>query len=262
MKKRIISGLIALIIVIPLIIVGGIPYYIGVCVLAVLAFRELMGLKEKEKDIPKVIKFLSVLSLVLLIISNSMYEYLDYRVITFIIFLHLLPLVMYSKSKLYNISDALFSIGTLFFLGLAFSYLITIRIYDIDYLIILILVSLLTDTFSFITGSLIGKHKLCKSISPNKTWEGFIGGVLFSTFICTCFYVTAFDYSSNIIVLIAVVSALSIISQLGDLVCSCIKRYYKVKDFSNIMPGHGGIIDRLDSILFVMLAFSFLMSFI
>ncbi|MEG1457635.1 MAG: phosphatidate cytidylyltransferase, partial [Bacilli bacterium] len=119
-----------------------------------------------------------------------------------------------------------------------------------------------SDTGAYLAGRSLGKHKLFERISPNKTWEGFIGGVLFSTFICTCFYVTAFDYSSNIIVLIAVVSALSIISQLGDLVCSCIKRYYKVKDFSNIMPGHGGIIDRLDSILFVMLAFSFLMSFI
>lgn len=103
---------------------------------------------------------------------------------------------------------------------------------------------------------------MCPTVSPKKSWEGFIGGLLFSTFISTVIFTTIFDYQGNILIFILIVAALSIIGQLGDLVFSAIKRTYNIKDFGNIMPGHGGILDRLDSIIFVVLAFSYVVRFI
>ena len=115
----------------------------------------------------------------------------------------------------------------------------------------------MTDTFAYITGLLIGKTKLLESISPKKTWEGIIGGTLFGTFISTMFYITGIDPSVNVIKIILVSAFLSILGSLGDLVFSAIKRYDGKKDFSNLMPGYGGILDRLDSLIFVLLGFMF-----
>ena len=112
------------------------------------------------------------------------------------------------------------------------------------------------DTFAYIVGKSIGKHKLLETISPKKTIEGFIGGVVFSVvagYLISRFY---FDPNPKHIersIFIWTISALiiSIFSTLGDLIESKFKRMAGVKDSGKIMPGHGGILDRLDSIIFV-----------
>lgn len=110
-----------------------------------------------------------------------------------------------------------------------------------------------TDVFAFTVGKLIGKHKFTK-ISPHKTIEGCIGGILGSviinlvyTVIVNSFFQLGLSYIN-----IAVLSAtLSVLSQLGDLTASSIKRYVGIKDFSNLLPGHGGMLDRIDSLIFI-----------
>ena len=129
-------------------------------------------------------------------------------------------------------------------------------------IVYLFMITIMTDTFAYFTGRLIGKHKLLESVSPNKTWEGFFGGLLVATFSSTVFYLTVINPNASLLVVVLFTLLLSIIGQFGDLFFSAIKRYYKVKDFSNIMPGHGGILDRLDSIIFVMIAFSLFMNLI
>ena len=98
-------------------------------------------------------------------------------------------------------------------------------------------------------------------ISPNKTVEGFIGGVFFGTFLGSVLFLTVISTTANVFLVIVISLILSIISELGDLVFSAIKRKYGVKDYGNIMPGHGGVLDRLDSFIFAILAFSYLVSF-
>jgi phosphatidate cytidylyltransferase len=122
------------------------------------------------------------------------------------------------------------------------------------------LITITTDSYAYIIGRLIGKHKLLETISPNKTWEGMISGTVIGTIIPTVFYVVA--VGNNPIKMLFITLFLSILGQFGDLVFSAIKRYFGKKDFSNIMPGHGGILDRLDSIIFVMLGFVFFIPFI
>lgn len=110
-----------------------------------------------------------------------------------------------------------------------------------------------TDIFAFLVGKTIGKHKFSK-ISPNKSWEGCIagllGGILFFivfTMILQNLHIAELNY-----VIMGILGGIvSLVSQIGDFAASSIKRYCEIKDFSNIMPGHGGMLDRFDSILFV-----------
>jgi phosphatidate cytidylyltransferase len=112
----------------------------------------------------------------------------------------------------------------------------------------------MTDTFALFGGKLFGKNKLCKEISPNKTVEGSIVGTIFGTTIGTVFYALLIG-NKEIWIVILLTFILSIFGQFGDLFFSSIKREHKVKDFSNVIPGHGGILDRLDSMLFVILGY-------
>ena len=132
---------------------------------------------------------------------------------------------------------------------------------DLYIFIYLLLITIMSDTFAYFVGRKFGKHKMCPSVSPNKTWEGFVGGLIISTIVSTLFYHFLVDEES-ILLLILITILLSIIGALGDLVFSSIKRHFGIKDYGNIMPGHGGVLDRLDSILFVILAFSYLSKFL
>lgn len=107
------------------------------------------------------------------------------------------------------------------------------------------------DTFAYLTGMLLGKHKMWVRHSPNKTWEGTIGGALFciatAVFAGPLFHGSGFMFSTADWIIIGLIC--SIIGTLGDLVESMFKRFCGVKDSGNIMPGHGGVLDRFDSLL-------------
>jgi len=105
-----------------------------------------------------------------------------------------------------------------------------------------------TDIAAYFTGSAIGKHKLCPDISPKKTVEGAIGGALGSVILCGVFgYFFAFDLLIHCLILGAVGG---VFAQLGDLTASVFKRSMGIKDFGSLIPGHGGVLDRFDSVLF------------
>jgi len=106
-----------------------------------------------------------------------------------------------------------------------------------------------TDTFAYFTGKFFGKNKLYPEVSPNKTVEGAIGGIIGST-ILSLIYFNYLSINKYFYIIIFSVSA-SVFSMAGDLTASKIKREYKIKDFGNLLPGHGGIMDRFDSVLFV-----------
>ena len=150
--------------------------------------------------------------------------------------------------------------GIVLFIGLSFNLIIITRNYDISYIIYLLLITTITDTFALFTGRLIGNYKISPKISPNKTLEGCIGGLLMGTFVASAFYMTVINPNYSLVVIVLITALLSIIGQIGDLVFSAIKRYYDKKDFSDLIPGHGGILDRFDSLVFVTLAFIVIMS--
>lgn len=109
-----------------------------------------------------------------------------------------------------------------------------------------------TDTAAYFTGVSIGKHKLFPTISPNKTLEGYIGGMLGCSLLTTLYgvFVSRYDSSIGIIHFVILGLICGLASEIGDLAASYIKRQTGVKDFGKLIPGHGGILDRFDSILF------------
>ena len=149
----------------------------------------------------------------------------------------------------------LFLVGSILFVGLSFNLLLVTRNISITYIIYLFLITTITDTFALFTGMLVGKHKLAPEISPKKTIEGAIGGSLMGTIVASAFYVTVINQSISLVLVIVLTMLLSVVGQIGDLAFSSIKRYYGKKDFSDLIPGHGGILDRFDSLVFVTMAF-------
>ncbi len=264
MKQRAISALIMIIICVPLLILGGLYFNIGVFILAMLALKEFLDIKETKKRVPSFVKVISYAFLVMLIAINVSSEVLtfqmDYRVISGLLLTFLVPTILYHDREKYSINDAFYLIGGLFFLALSMILLINVRSYSLMMVIYLLLITVMTDTFAYLTGMLIGKNKLLESISPKKTWEGTIGGTVLAVFISTMFYTTTINPEIELYKVIFAGIFLSILGQFGDLFFSAIKRYYGKKDFSNLIPGHGGILDRMDSIIFVLLGFMFFIS--
>ena len=266
MKKRIISAIIALAIVIPLIVVGGVAFNIGVYIISLVALKELLDTKASKKQIPIFIQLIAYIFMTIILISNSKdisnVFTLDYRILAALFMAFLIPTVFYHERSKYSINDAFFLIGSLLFLGISMSLLILVRSINLNLLIFLLLIPMATDIFAYVTGMLIGKHKLLEEISPKKTIEGMVGGTLMGVFIGAMFHHTVIDPTFSKIEILLIGTFLSLLGQYGDLVFSAIKRYFGKKDFSNLMPGHGGILDRLDSIIFVLLGFMFFINII
>lgn len=266
MKMRIISASIVLALFIPLLLIGGEAFDIGVFLVSIFGLREFITVKHDRKAVPAFIRFISYIMISLLILANvqikDMIFSIDYRILAALFIAYLLPIVIYHDRQKYSVNDAFYLIGGVLFLGISMSLLVLIRNQSLALTIYLLLIAIITDTYAYIIGSLIGRHKLLESISPKKTWEGMIGGTFFGVFIGTIYYNLFVSETMPIHIVILITLFLSILSQFGDLVFSAIKRYFGKKDFSNIMLGHGGILDRLDSIIFVLLGFMFFMIFI
>ena len=266
LKTRIISAVVALSIFIPIFIIGGVVFKIAVYVIAMLGLKEYLDVREKRKRFPDTIKLLSYILLSVLFyelkVDNEMIMSIDFRYIISLFLVLMFPIVLYHSSNKYNINDACYLIAGILFITISLSLGVIYRNIGLTLIIYLFLITILTDTFALITGRLIGKHKLLEAVSPKKTWEGFFGGSLIATFVCTYYYITIINPDVSLLVIIFLTLFLTIIGQIGDLFFSAIKRYYGVKDFSNIMPGHGGILDRLDSIIFVMLTYTIFLNYI
>jgi len=264
MKTRIISAIVALLIVVPLIMAGGVAFNIGVYVIAILGLKEFLDIKSTKKSLPILIQFIAYVFMTLIVLvdvkTTSMIFAMDYRILAALFMAFLLPTVLYHDPKKYSINDAFYVIGGLLFLSISMTLLIIVRNMGVEYLVFLLLITTMTDIFAYVTGLLIGKHKLLVEISPKKTWEGMIGGTIMGVFVAAMFHHTVIDPTFSKITLLFICTFLSILGQFGDLTFSAIKRYFGKKDFSNIMPGHGGILDRLDSIIFVVLGFMFFIS--
>lgn len=171
---------------------------------------------------------------------------------------YLLAISLFSKGD-FLISDAAMVFMTEFYIIGGYTSVVLLRDFQPlgNYIYLLVLIGAWsTDIFAYFTGRAFGKHKLIPDISPKKTVEGSIGGIVF----CALAYIgygfilqNFFSIKPNYIILACVAVVVSVVSQIGDLTMSQIKRKYGIKDYGNIMPGHGGALDRFDSVLAVSL---------
>ena len=258
MKTRIITSILIVAIAIPTFILSGTPVY--PVVLALLSLRsvyEMLRVLRFDKKIGVAIP--SYLMALVLPITAYFYrsEVKDFFVFCSIcIYFYLLYLLM--AAIVTRASIRFSSIARVFcaasYVILAFAALAIIRYIENGEFVFVLpyICSWASDVFALIVGSLIGKHKLIPEISPKKTVEGAIGGIVGATLLMLLFgfivSVTT-NLTPNYLVLALLGFVLSAISQVGDLIASLIKREHGVKDYGNIFPGHGGVMDRFDSVL-------------
>jgi len=255
MKERIRTAFIALLIVVPLVLLGGMYFNVLVIILGLIGMHELL---KPKKDIPNMMKYISYVLFIMMLIYGYTFTgkiyIMNYTFILITFMIMFLSLLYYHDNKKYNINDVFYLIGTIVFLSAAFNLFTVIRAKGLMLTIYLFLITTMTDTFAYIVGMKKGKKKLLPSVSPNKSVEGFVAGLLFGTVIASLFYILCIG-DMNIFLVVIMTSFLSVIGQCGDLVFSQIKRYFNIKDYSNLMPGHGGVLDRLDSIIFVLFGY-------
>lgn len=241
LSKRLCSGIIGILLLFFIIIKGGFLLYVSVYIISIIGLREFYKAIENLNINP--IYIIGYISTTSLFLNNILkINYLDF-ILTITTIVLLLALVFKSKATLLDISITI--------LGILYIPFMLIHIVYLDktkYIWLIFIIAFGTDTFAYLAGNLFGKHKLCPTISPNKTIEGSIGGVLGSILLVIVYSIYFKLGSIANIILLTIIS--SIIAQLGDLTASRIKRICGIKDYGSIMPGHGGVLDRFDSIIF------------
>ncbi|WP_424236115.1 phosphatidate cytidylyltransferase [Bhargavaea ginsengi] len=254
MKTRIITGVVAALLFIPLVIIGGLPFTLAVFLLAAVGMYELLRMKKISIfSIPGLLALLALFTFLLKPEwAATITDYTGYTKIE-VVYMTVLLLLIYTvvvKNR-FTFEHAAFTVLAMLYLGIGFYYLIVTRDAGIEYIIYALIVVWLTDTGAYFTGRSFGKRKLWPEISPNKTVEGFVGGIVVAV-IAACLFQLFMPVTGSYLILIAVTVIASVTGQIGDLVESALKRHYGVKDSGNILPGHGGILDRFDSLLFVL----------
>ena len=247
MKERIISAIIMCIICLPFLIIGGTLFKIGVGILSFIALKEVFNLK-KEKKFPIPVLLTSLVMLLLI-------EFLPLNIkvicATFLV-MFMLSVVFFEENK-FTTNEA-FTLSTfIIFLGLVFNYLIKLYLNEPLYFLLIVMFCVFTDIFAYVTGMNIGKHKVTK-ISPKKSLEGFIGGLVMGTIIASTYYMIFIGYAPIYKVILGIL-LLSFSCEMGDLFYSAVKRQAHIKDFSNLIPGHGGLLDRIDSLTIVTIVY-------
>jgi len=250
---RIIVSVFAIPIIIAVSYFGKAYFLLFVCVIALAAFREFCQIAEKKNSfVNKPFGYAAVIYFIL----NSYYPIWDVysSVLVLIFILLLVELFRKNNSAVSNLSAT--SLGV-FYVGFFMSSLIGIREMFIDpfyqrggYLIISIMAAIwICDSAAYFGGTALGKHKLFRRVSPNKSWEGAIFGFVFAilTMLLAKEIVLQF-LPFNLIILIGL--TVGVFGQIGDLIESLFKRDAHIKDSSSIIPGHGGVLDRFDSLLY------------
>lgn len=263
MLKRVMTMLIGIAILVAIFVLDGMNFIngpvffnIALAVVSSMMINEFYNAVEKKGVKPiKTLGYLSVLAILPIGIVKT-------EIITLIYFL-IFPVLLFAcfmKSITSNIKYNIIDISVTMLAPLYTTFLASfmahtraIKDNGVWYIWFIFGGSWFSDIFAFLIGKFAGKHKLGK-ISPNKSFEGCFAGLVGSVVFFVVFTIALQNMQIcelNLIIMGILGLVVSFISQIGDLAASSIKRYCEIKDFSNLMPGHGGMLDRFDSILFV-----------
>jgi len=266
LKTRVASAAVAIFLLIAVVFSGKTVIGISVFFVSIIAMYEYFKALENASYRPvKPVGYFSCLYILLLSLEHFSFGSLNWiknvlsseflSLAVFIMLVASLSCIVFLHRK-YNIVDVAVTVFGVFYITFLFSFIVLIRNMENGFFLVWLIFigAFSTDTFAYFSGLLFGKHKLMPEISPKKTVEGAIGGMLGCT-VATTLYGVYLISSGNVSVIslyhyIVLGILCGVISQLGDWAASAIKRFVKVKDYGNIMPGHGGALDRFDSILF------------
>ncbi len=253
MLIRVLTGVLGLPLIFFLLHAGGTLLQIAVLISSLICLYEVYNAFAKKFMPIHVLGYL--LSVAYIFILNN-FTFVKFILVVGSFIISLLILLVLDHSNI-NIVDCMITFFGFFYITFLLSFIILVRrqAYG-EFFVWLIFISAWgCDTFAYFTGYLFGKHKLIPRLSPKKTIEGAIGGIVGTTLLgflyCKLFAsVFAVNYLNLTLICVSMSFIGSLLAQLGDLSASAIKRYGNVKDYGKILPGHGGFLDRLDSILF------------
>ncbi|MDE5876000.1 MAG: phosphatidate cytidylyltransferase [Muribaculaceae bacterium] len=219
------------------------------CILGVIEFEKLYHALSTQRLLPIVLDVIGAVCLCLCIYPIAALMWITVLLMRFVTELYLksdTPLIDVCRSLMAQI-----------YLGLPLGLMVLLSDFTGSSMIVLLLFIFiwLNDTGAFLVGSAIGRRKLFERISPNKSWEGFFGGLCFNFILAVILCLScpgAFDMPSYMPLWLFLAALVTVFSTWGDLFESLLKRSLHIKDSGNLIPGHGGILDRIDSLLFVM----------
>ena len=254
-KTRLLSGIVLVIAALVLIITGGDVLLVSTLLISWIGMFELYRIFHIEKSAPGIVGYAAAA----VYYANLRFGFLPdlmMLVLGLLIVLMFVYVFTYPKYQTEQLLAAFFGV---FYVAVMLSYVYQTRMLSAGtYIVWLIfLCSWGCDTCAYCVGMLIGKHKMTPKISPKKSWEGAVGGVVGAVLInLLVFLIFNLAVKERLLLpywaVILITIALAIISMLGDLSASVIKRNYGAKDFGKLIPGHGGVMDRFDSCLFVL----------
>lgn len=252
--KRFVSAMVLLAFAAIALAAGGFFLLILSVVVALAGTYEFLRVDNMHKTVPGCISYVSVIGFYLLLFFEST-VYFEFWIVISILLLLAVYVFAYPKYHIKNIGICLFAI---LYVGVLIGYIYRTRcmMYGNWFVWLIIIGASGSDTFAYLTGMLVGKHHFSE-LSPKKTLEGCAGGVAGAALLALIysFFLPAGAVvlmRGNVHLLFTVIGVVcSVVSQIGDLAASAVKRNYEIKDYSDLIPGHGGILDRFDSILFV-----------
>lgn len=250
-KTRLLSGIVLIILMLFVIIKGGDITLFSLLFISLIGMYELYRVFKLEKSPLAIIAYL----ITIIFYCDLKWLFLTepfFIIMSFLIILMFIYVFSYPK---YEAKDILSIFFGFFYVAMTLSFIYQIRMLEKGlYLTFLIFIcSWGSDTCAYVIGKLFGKHKMAPILSPKKSIEGAFGGVI-GTALLTLLYVTIFKSqigveNTQIIILMVISSISALISMVGDLTASAIKRNYNIKDYGKLIPGHGGIMDRFDSVM-------------
>ena len=266
MKLNIINILFLITIFIISLFLGKLSFSIIMSLFAVLSLKEMLQIKSKDDSFPieiEIISYVIVLFFVMNNYNNNLdYYYIDYKLLAVLLLSSLIPLVIINNKKKYNLLDALYLCGSTLFIGITFNLLTQFRTYDINYVIYILVIAITSSVFEIITTKYIGRFIFLPDIAPKKTIEGVLGGLVMSTIIASMFFISTITTNIPIYAIVIITFILSILGNFGDLVFKFIKKEFNKPNFSKSNKGNSGILDIMDSVIFITLGFILFVSII
>lgn len=253
LKTRVITGVFIALILCLVICVSHIPWLLNLLI-AALSSQAIFELYRAASIKNKYIYYISYIAAIIL----TFIKVPGYEFIVGILFVCALILFGYTAKSLEKLNkvETPLSVTMALMIILFYKGIADIRMSDngLYLLIMTMLIGVITDIAAYFIGRKFGKHKLCVKISPNKTIEGAVGGTLCTVLVLTAVLgaiSSAGVIAVNYPILITYLLLASVVGQLGDLSLSAVKRIVGIKDYGSLLPGHGGILDRFDSFLFI-----------
>jgi len=257
MKTRVITAVICVLIFIPFLIFSDTwAFPVLLSLLSFAGVYEMLKCLGEKNIICKIAASLTALALPFCArLYNNEQNFFNFTHKVFIVLMFLLFVcAVFSKGKR-DVSESAMVYLTTFYISIGFSSIVLLRDYEYgQYIYLLVfLCPWMTDIFAYFSGYFFGKHKLIPDVSPKKTVEGAIGGTVFCTLTFLMYGVVIGavvpELTPNYPAFIIIGCVMSLIAQCGDLIFSLIKRKYGIKDYGTLLPGHGGIMDRFDSVI-------------